>query len=147
MVARLTCTLAATCRADRPTSNRRRSTSRILRMDKRSISAPFAPAKGPILVNRVLRRPLPEAVAEWPWDQWPNARGMAGRISVEAVAECPWNGRPNERGIPSLNFVTPAQRHTHEAAAIMQQRNNVYQAARARHPRRWSREIRDWSLP
>jgi putative transposase len=46
-----------------------------------------------------------------------------------------------------LNFVTPVQRHTHEAAAVMQQRIDVYEAARARHPRRWSREIRDWSLP
>jgi hypothetical protein len=68
-------------------------------MDKRSISTPFAPAKGPIIVNRVLRRPLPEGVAEWPWNQWPNAAGMGGRISVESVAEWAWNGWPNRRGI------------------------------------------------
>jgi hypothetical protein len=29
----------------------------------------------------------------------------------------------------------------------MQQRVAVYEAARARHPRRWSQGIRDWSLP
>lgn len=46
-----------------------------------------------------------------------------------------------------LNFVTPVQRHSHEAAVVMQQRIDVYEAARARHPRRWSRTIRDWSLP
>ena len=46
-----------------------------------------------------------------------------------------------------LNFVTPVQRHTDEAAMVMQQRIDVYEAARARHPRRWNREIRDWSLP
>jgi len=46
-----------------------------------------------------------------------------------------------------LNFVTPLQRHTQEAAAVMHQRIELYEAARARHPRRWSQEIRDWSLP
>ena len=46
-----------------------------------------------------------------------------------------------------LNFVTPQQRHTDEAPAIMERREGVYEAARARHPRRWSGEIRDWSLP
>lgn len=46
-----------------------------------------------------------------------------------------------------LNFVTPAQRHDAQAEAIMQQRIKVYEAARARHPQRWSGHIRDWSLP
>lgn len=38
-------------------------------------------------------------------------------------------------------------RRREEAPAIMQQRIAVYQAARARHPGRWSEGIRDWSLP
>jgi putative transposase len=46
-----------------------------------------------------------------------------------------------------LKFVTPQQRHRHEAPAIMRQREVVYEEARARHPRRWSQGIRDWSLP
>lgn len=46
-----------------------------------------------------------------------------------------------------LNFVTPEQRHTAQAPAIMHRRVEVYEAARARHPRRWSKGIRDWSLP
>lgn len=29
----------------------------------------------------------------------------------------------------------------------MQQRIEVYEAARARHPQRWNGHIRDWSLP
>lgn len=29
----------------------------------------------------------------------------------------------------------------------MRKRVEVYEAARARHPRHWSREIQDWSLP
>lgn len=46
-----------------------------------------------------------------------------------------------------LNYVTPQQRHCGAASSIMQQRVAVYAAARARHPRRWSQGIRDWSLP
>lgn len=46
-----------------------------------------------------------------------------------------------------LNFVTPVERHTQKAAAVMCERVAVYGAARARHPRRWSGAIRDWSLP
>jgi putative transposase len=46
-----------------------------------------------------------------------------------------------------LNFVTPAQRHTAQAEDIMKQRIEVYEAARARNPRRWSGDSRDWSLP
>lgn len=46
-----------------------------------------------------------------------------------------------------LKFVTPQQRHTKEAPAIMRRRVAVYEAARASDPRRWSRAIRYWSLP
>lgn len=46
-----------------------------------------------------------------------------------------------------LNFVTPVERHTQQAETVMCKRIEVYEAARARHPRRWSRAIRDWSLP
>ncbi|MFB1512683.1 MAG: UPF0175 family protein, partial [Thiocapsa sp. C3-sup] len=37
-----------------------------------------------------LRRFAPTAPAEWPWNGWPNAGGVAGRIVVEQVAE--WRG-------------------------------------------------------
>ena len=46
-----------------------------------------------------------------------------------------------------LNFVTPEQRHATQAEAIMKQRIEVYETARARNPRRWSGDSRDWSLP
>lgn len=46
-----------------------------------------------------------------------------------------------------LNFVTPEQRHTAQAEGIMKQRIEVYEAARARNPLRWSGNCRDWSLP
>ncbi len=46
-----------------------------------------------------------------------------------------------------LNFVTPEQRHTAQAEEIMKQRMDVYETARARNPRRWSGDSRNWSLP
>ncbi len=46
-----------------------------------------------------------------------------------------------------LKFVTPQQRHRREARAILRQREKVYEEARERHPRRWSKGIREWSLP
>ena len=47
----------------------------------------------------------------------------------------------------NLKFVSPAERHRGAEAAIFAQRLEVYEAARARNPERWSRTIRDWSLP
>ena len=47
-----------------------------------------------------------------------------------------------------IRFVTPAQRHSGEDIEILEEkRPTVYQAAHARHPERWSRNIRDWSRP
>jgi putative transposase len=47
----------------------------------------------------------------------------------------------------NLKFVSPAQRHRGEDQAIFAQRVAVYEQARTRHPERWSRRIRNWSLP
>ncbi len=46
----------------------------------------------------------------------------------------------------ALKFVTPAQRHSGQADALLAKRTELYEAARARHPERWSRTIRNWSL-
>lgn len=43
-----------------------------------------------------------------------------------------------------LKFVTPAQRHCGQAAAIMEHREKVYQEARSRNPQRWTRQTRNW---
>ena len=43
-----------------------------------------------------------------------------------------------------IRFVTPAQRHADLDAAILLQRKNVYEAARARTPHRWSGPTRNW---
>ena len=47
----------------------------------------------------------------------------------------------------AIRFVTPQQRHSGQAPAICHQRTLVYEQARERHPRRWSRSIRCWQQP
>ena len=47
----------------------------------------------------------------------------------------------------ALKFVTPNQRHTGEDKAIRVNRHQVYEAAKAQYPERWSRQTRNWSLP
>jgi len=44
----------------------------------------------------------------------------------------------------ALKFVTPAQRHRGEEAALLEQRHHLYKAAKARHPERWSGSTRNW---
>lgn len=46
-----------------------------------------------------------------------------------------------------LNFITPYQRHYGADQEIMKNRIDVYEKAKARHPERWSKNIRNWSLP
>lgn len=46
-----------------------------------------------------------------------------------------------------LSYVTPEQRHSGRAEAILTQRQTVYAAARARHPLRWKRQPRAWQVP
>ncbi len=46
-----------------------------------------------------------------------------------------------------INFVTPYQRHYGLDKKIMENRIKVYEKAKARHPERWTRSIRNWSLP
>lgn len=46
-----------------------------------------------------------------------------------------------------IRFVSPAERHSGEARDIMINRQAVYEAAKAKNPRRWSGNSRDWSLP
>ncbi len=43
-----------------------------------------------------------------------------------------------------LKFVTPAQRHSGQSAAIMEHREMVYQEARNRNPLRWTGETKNW---
>jgi transposase InsO family protein len=44
-----------------------------------------------------------------------------------------------------IRFVTPSQRHGGHDVAILAQRDDVYAAARRRHPDRWSGDTRNWT--
>lgn len=45
----------------------------------------------------------------------------------------------------AIRYVTPDDRHAGRDAAILAARKEVYRAARARTPRRWTGETRDWT--
>ena len=44
----------------------------------------------------------------------------------------------------AIGFVTPAQRHDGRDQALLNQRSELYQAAKARHPNRWTGDTRNW---
>jgi len=50
----------------------------------------------------------------------------------------------NEHRHSAIRFVTPAQRHARQDIELLRRREAVYEAAKARHPGRWSRETRNW---
>ena len=47
----------------------------------------------------------------------------------------------------SIGFVTPADRHAGRDGVLLLERREVYDAARRRHPERWSRHARSWKRP
>ncbi len=47
----------------------------------------------------------------------------------------------------AIRFVTPHERHSGQAVELCRHRARVYEQARQRHPRRWSRGTRCWHLP
>lgn len=46
-----------------------------------------------------------------------------------------------------IGFVTPSSRHAGDDVATLQARRRVYEAARTRHPERWSGGTRSWAAP
>lgn len=52
----------------------------------------------------------------------------------------------NEHRHSALNYVTPRQRHSGHAEHLLAARAELYVKARQRHPARWARQTRDWSL-
>jgi putative transposase len=46
-----------------------------------------------------------------------------------------------------INFITPYQRHYGLDKMIMKTRKETYENAKAKHPERWSKNIRNWTLP
>ena len=45
-----------------------------------------------------------------------------------------------------IKFLTPHQRHSGQGEEILKKRHLLYEAAKARHPLRWTRQTRDWTL-
>ena len=70
----------------------------------------------------------------------PFASLTAARQWVEAFVQ--WYN--HEHCHSAIRFVTPAQRHAGLDGALLQQRQAVYQAAKTRHPLRWSGPTRNW---
>ena len=46
-----------------------------------------------------------------------------------------------------IKFLTPYQRHYDLDKEVMKKRIDTYEKARAKHPERWSKNIRNWTLP
>lgn len=46
-----------------------------------------------------------------------------------------------------IQFVSPNERHTGQAQAILSKRKETYEKAKAKHPERWAGKTRDWRLP
>ena len=71
----------------------------------------------------------------------PFERLETARTWVHAFVHC-YN---EEHRHSALKFVTPGQRHRGEDAEILRQREDLYAAACAKHPARWSGSTRDWT--
>ena len=52
----------------------------------------------------------------------------------------------NEHRHSSIGFVTPSQRHDGDSEELLRRRRDVYNAAKAKHPRRWSGAARSWTV-
>ena len=75
--------------------------------------------------------------------QWPSHGFQSLTVAREWVQKfVSWYN--NEHCHSRINFVTPAQRHRGEDKAILANRSNVYELAKAKNPERWSGKIRNW---
>ena len=52
----------------------------------------------------------------------------------------------NEHKHSGLNFISPIERHKGLDKEIFNKRIEVYEAAKNKHPERWTKDIRNWSL-
>ncbi|WP_240611745.1 IS3 family transposase [Acidiferrobacter sp. SPIII_3] len=76
---------------------------------------------------------------------YPGAFGSLAKARAWMLAFVRWYNHHHKHR--NLKFVSPAERHTGADHAIFAHRTRIYEAARAQHPERWSRSIRNWSLP
>ena len=76
--------------------------------------------------------------------QWPE-RGFASLTEARQWVSDFMDWYNHEHCHSRLRFVTPAQRHRGEDHSILAKRHEVYQAAKARTPQRWSGQTRNWT--
>ena len=74
---------------------------------------------------------------------WP-ARGFATIEKARAWVHAFVRWYNTEHRHSAIRFVTPDARHRGEDRALLSTRHELYQAARARHPARWSGNTRNW---
>jgi transposase InsO family protein len=72
------------------------------------------------------------------------ARGFATLDEARTWARRFVHWYNHEHRHSGIRYVTPAQRHVGEDHAILAERHALYQHARERNPRRWSRRTRNW---
>lgn len=65
----------------------------------------------------------------------------AGRAWVSSFVE--WYNHDHQHS--AIRFVTPADRHFAREDEILARRKETYELARARHPERWTGDIRNWT--
>jgi hypothetical protein len=73
------------------------------------------------------------------------AKGFADLDAARAWAVRFAQWYNHEHRHSAIRYVTPAQRHAGEDGRLLGARHAVYQAARERNPRRWSRHTRNWT--
>ncbi|WP_019551932.1 IS3 family transposase [Propionispira raffinosivorans] len=52
----------------------------------------------------------------------------------------------NKHNHSRIKFLTPHQRHSGQGEAVLEKRNQVYEAAKAKNPERLARQTRDWLI-
>lgn len=76
------------------------------------------------------------------WPEQPFATLEDARLWVQKFTA--WYNEEHRHS--ALKYVTPAQRHNGQSNDLLAQRKALYAQARARHPKRWSRNVRNWDI-
>lgn len=84
--------------------------------------------------------PLPCSKQTFKYPRRPFATLLTARQWVSAFVQ--WYNHAHRHS--AIRFVTPAERHAGLDHALLKQRIHVYEAAKARHPERWSGNTRNW---
>ena len=76
--------------------------------------------------------------------KWPS-KGFSSLAEAREWAQRFMAWYNHEHQHSKIRFVTPAQRHRGEDKALLAERHQLYEVARAKHPERWSGKTRNWT--